>query len=612
MLGVKCCFEDCKVSQHNHALHMGSQVRLQSPQPITRKTVDYRLLAEQALRARFIRLVCLLLVAAHLVAVGFESIACSSLVLFPLSSISLVCAALVTVLMRKALIVTEPWLSLSIFREILMKLFSRRAGALVAGYWLSAYLYFATQFPRLANMSKYIKLSSPVPRVPAGLPRELFEENYGVKYLLNQHYTYGITLMAVLVFVYADYHLISNKDLLPSKPTGAPSPRPSFTLKCFTSAYVAFLMSFTTGIVWPIGYFVFGRILWPWVQRLLRIEQRTEFPGWTFLFCSTIIWLPLVFVWELSNQLFVLYMARGPIFHGHLISSASSDPNGSLISGLRCREGSLARLLAWQELDAIAGYFPSRRRKLFEDSDAERVVWREIYFEYRRLIADVMRRLEPPPQLVKSQKLQHNALIGLTGAKITSRKRRVYREPDLPRSARLLAYVQDLTDAGSWAADDMWIIFVDYRARTLEYLIQRKKDIMKMPWASPFRITFDRSMRKLFSDAALAQIAIHAISELVLCSWSEDSKGFVQNNIKEILTDLDKLLFAIEKKLNSCTDSNTDFFVVSSDPKQMLGALWVVYDEARVSFTKIVGRFHSCLETLDVEQQVLERAQTLS
>ncbi|KAI9867201.1 MAG: hypothetical protein M1813_009479 [Trichoglossum hirsutum] len=86
----------------------------------------------------------------------------------------------------------------------------------------------------------------------------------------------------------------------------------------------------------------------------------------------------LLFLWDIVNQTFGLYLAQEPLKRGGPLTEGTRDPNGILLNGLKSKKN-ITKAFAFWELVCISQRFPLRRRTFFEDIDRKGgSVWSQI------------------------------------------------------------------------------------------------------------------------------------------------------------------------------------------------------------------------------------------
>lgn len=106
--------------------------------------------------------------------------------------------------------------------------------------------------------------------------------------------------------------------------------------------------------------------------------------------------LLICILWEFSTTLFVVYLSHVPIIRGKPLSSDSSNPDGTLISGLLLSRKPLTQLLSLEELRYIAYHVPSRRRAIFENVDSNPTVFQQICNACKSVIDNALVEVKIP------------------------------------------------------------------------------------------------------------------------------------------------------------------------------------------------------------------------
>ncbi|OKL58769.1 hypothetical protein UA08_05695 [Talaromyces atroroseus] len=78
----------------------------------------------------------------------------------------------------------------------------------------------------------------------------------------------------------------------------------------------------------------------------------------------------LVFLWQMANLFFTVFIAQGPIKRGQPLTIDSKDPNGSLINGLKAKKD-IVKSYAFWELCFISQRFADRRKVIFNDIERD-------------------------------------------------------------------------------------------------------------------------------------------------------------------------------------------------------------------------------------------------
>lgn len=134
----------------------------------------------------------------------------------------------------------------------------------------------------------------------------------------------------------------------------------------------------TVSLLGPISYLLFfRRPAWRWtyavakhIFTLPKTSRPPTFPPYLaglvghFFFSGFM----LLVLWQAVNRSFSYFAAAAPLKKDTPLTSDSSDPNGSLLAGLKAKK-ELPRNMAFWELAIIADGFATRRTTLFSEID---------------------------------------------------------------------------------------------------------------------------------------------------------------------------------------------------------------------------------------------------
>ncbi|KAI1905800.1 hypothetical protein LOZ52_002628 [Ophidiomyces ophidiicola] len=90
----------------------------------------------------------------------------------------------------------------------------------------------------------------------------------------------------------------------------------------------------------------------------------------SFLLKAAVSGILLIVLWQTSNLLFSVLLGQAPLKKGMPLTNEAKDPNGSLINGLKAKNGPVVAFSLW-ELCLISQQFPDRRKGIFSDIDRE-------------------------------------------------------------------------------------------------------------------------------------------------------------------------------------------------------------------------------------------------
>jgi len=140
--------------------------------------------------------------------------------------------------------------------------------------------------------------------------------------------------------------------------------------------------------IMPIYLIFLRRTAWSWTSFFGRIFFRNLPKHSTpagFIHLPGLIWqsasscLMMIFLWEISNAVFTLYVAQPPLKKDNPLTSEikdnagsyvtkSQDPNGSLLNGLKSKK-EVPKTFAFWELYLICTQFDARRKTIFNEVD---------------------------------------------------------------------------------------------------------------------------------------------------------------------------------------------------------------------------------------------------
>lgn len=140
--------------------------------------------------------------------------------------------------------------------------------------------------------------------------------------------------------------------------------------------------------IMPIYLLFLRRTAWSWTYFFGRIFFRDLPKNATpagFVNLPTLIWqsgtscFMMMFLWEISNAVFTVYVAQPPLKKDNPLTSEikdnagsyvtkSQDPNGSLLNGLKSKK-EVPKTFAFWELYLICTQFNARRKTIFNEVD---------------------------------------------------------------------------------------------------------------------------------------------------------------------------------------------------------------------------------------------------
>ena len=131
----------------------------------------------------------------------------------------------------------------------------------------------------------------------------------------------------------------------------------------------------------PTYFMLLRRWLWSIFYSVARTFYRSlppTTPPTGLQHIPTLCWqsitsaLMLITLWELSNAAFAIYVSRPPLAKSGIdpltSGTASKDPNGSLLTGLKSKK-EVPRTFAFWELVLICNFFDARRKTIYTEVD---------------------------------------------------------------------------------------------------------------------------------------------------------------------------------------------------------------------------------------------------
>jgi len=224
--------------------------------------------------------------------------------------------------------------------------------------------------------------------IEAGRMHERFRLNERPLYL--RYLFYVLAAAQSGIHLWRDYDKIEVQAMKPKKERGdaaaatptrrAPKPRNVLfkqlkgiaTLSSSLASVIAlvgFALYFigTRNLIWSY-YYSFGRYLWS-LSKTSTPTGLAPFLPLCFMFITEGILL--VVIWEFVNKTFDVYIAQEPLKNDVPITNDSTDPNGSLLNGLKSKKDTV-RAIAFWELALITDAFPDRRKTIYSEMERKK------------------------------------------------------------------------------------------------------------------------------------------------------------------------------------------------------------------------------------------------
>ncbi|KAI4629161.1 uncharacterized protein J4E87_003422 [Alternaria ethzedia] len=123
----------------------------------------------------------------------------------------------------------------------------------------------------------------------------------------------------------------------------------------------------TRNLIWSY-YYSFSRYLWS-LSKTSTPTGLAPFLPLCFMFVTE--GTLLVVLWEFVNKTFDVYLAQEPLKNDVPITNDSTDPNGSLLNGLKSKKDTVKAIAFW-ELALITDAFPERRKTIYSEIDRKK------------------------------------------------------------------------------------------------------------------------------------------------------------------------------------------------------------------------------------------------
>jgi nucleoporin NDC1 len=415
---------------------------------------------------------------------------------------------------------------------------------------------------------------------------------------LNERPIYLTAYFLMLALVQAGFHLYYDYDCIPlaatkTKPQSNSDQRvililpPYVQLKSKLPSLVtsAFIRAVTMTMLGPVIYsMTIRQVAWSWTLTFAKVlwslPRSTSLPAippyhWQILGKTFTGGFLLIFSWEVANAAFSVYVAQEPLKNDRPITYESRDPNGSLITGLKGKklqtrvctrsDGFLLNIniiqaFAMWELVYIAQRFQGRRKTIFEEIDRKGgSTWSQVLEICLGTINGINTRitehLAPPPAPAAQVAQQVPGLPRLSaplkednvftasppprstgasiGAAVGSIAKAHGHSPGGPQTLKLISQAKSkmLTPDHQKAlsAEGVWGVFSSYALQVLE-----------SPLGRPFRQEFRRRIATIilgspYGDVGIIVDAIDTLTQLSVCSLSEDPFGNVSRDVPEII-----------------------------------------------------------------------------
>ncbi|KAI0025066.1 nucleoporin protein Ndc1-Nup [Xylariomycetidae sp. FL0641] len=314
---------------------------------------------------------------------------------------------------------------------------------------------------------------------------------------------------------------------------------------------------------------------WAWTisifRRFYHGLPRTNIPPhrapWSFWMLGRSMWAGFLLnlLWSFADATFKLQLGREPLKKQQPLTSESKDPNGSLLTGLKSKKPRISAFATW-ELALIARDYDIRRQAIFEDIDRpDGPMWTQVCILCLNMIRAIEQRIDdygkpatPPPTTETS------------AAPAQARERAV--QP--PMSANVWASApaskysisKYVTSPGKNPTERIGAEVKRRAGELTEHLVPRTSGtapdglfrtwafkVLNAPVVGPvFQQQFGKRLTKAALGAPYAEISVYvnaayALSQLAVCSLTEDKYGNVQRDVPTIIRTFTSVIIKLEQ-----------------------------------------------------------------
>ncbi|KAI4174693.1 MAG: hypothetical protein LQ348_006324 [Seirophora lacunosa] len=350
----------------------------------------------------------------------------------------------------------------------------------------------------------------------------------------------------------------------------------------------------------------------------------------------------LLLLWRGSNIAFSVYVAQEPVKRGQPLTHDSSDPNGSLINGLRSRK-SLVKTFAFWELAKISQSFPQRRIFIFKDIDRPGgPAWSQISSECLEMIQGITTRVAEysNPSTPQQASIDPGQLQSLPRLGIPPREEPVLLQPSAPSTRREMVESKvgsfaksygnnPASGNGSPVVQQSKYYLEQARTRLLSPEQQQAISPAKVQstfntyltrflrsWpGQPFRQTFARRVRSIafgqpFSEFVTIVDAVDALTRMATASIKEDDYGKVARDIPAIVRTFVTAHRSLESLTAALQPHWTD--VEFRESQREVGDVQVTLAALRQGLGELMGAFGAFAAEIGLEEQEVRVAKMIA
>lgn len=426
---------------------------------------------------------------------------------------------------------------------------------------------------------------------------------------LNDKYVYYYYLSCFIGITYSLRHTILDHDRLIAT-YGSFHSHPKNTLIQNSPKIISnsILFTITNLIIAPIIY-IFIRyslydIIFASFGVFLNLNQNypnKEFLSFGFLFKTSLIAFLLIICFETVNTAFDAYLSIGCLHRGHTLSELSTDPLGTLITGLKS-DKLFTKMTAFQELAYISKIENSEGRLLIYNSNTyKKNLWLDIFKECEKVIKENNSNIN-----VLLNSINLNSTNQLASTIRTAKEeqnifgRDYYTENN--QSTNSFNFKQQTIDSdqSKFLDNNIITIIIDNLKAAVRVSKEYYSKFVASGFGIPFRYTIHRESERLCPNPSIVGNSIIAISLLATHSYNEDKKGTISSTIVEILE-------ILEKSVNSCGRfiSNPPEFLYNENDDNIISLL---HELSMNAFFEVTLKYEIVLKDVVLSPDVLSLA----
>jgi nucleoporin NDC1 len=432
----------------------------------------------------------------------------------------------------------------------------------------------------------------------------------------------------------------------------APKPRQVLVQKLSSLAQIAAIWSGAVAIVGSLVYIIgFRYVMWPsyysWARNVLMISLSKSRP----LPATLPPFAPLVgmffaegtlmlFMWQVINTTFDLFMSQPPLKNGKPITNDSKDPNGSLLKGLKAKKETIKAVALW-ELALITESIPERRKTLYGEMNRKNgttlkqvvdICLSEVSLLIRRLNTGLDPHYRPSDEAGDKNQTQSVSLVPQIvqppeNARITG--------PGLPPAttsgklgevaggfARSLSSPQNgiktreyLKKGTAEVSQQLQKGVEEVEARSSGFYQQ----FMASPLGYPLRRSLRRTVNVVVTGAPYSRIsilcnAVVALTNLTVSSILEDEYGRMQDEVSQIIRVFTEALKKLDEYIARSNIHWTDYETLSRPEaeRKKVAEAEQVREALRAGLEKILRSFGEYLTGLKMSRLEITEAKKVA